>query len=73
MKTPFLHHKDQEYNAAEGDEKKDISRVSINIELGEDGIWYSRNMNQITYPEECNDWLYRSKAVLVGFNIGIIA
>lgn len=37
----------------------DISKISLNIEVKENGIWFSKTQNLVHYPQEGNKWCYQ--------------
>lgn len=36
----------------------DIPSVTLGLEIGEDGIWYSREAIHVSYPEQGNEWCF---------------
>lgn len=45
----------------------DISKIAQNLELGDDGIWYSPEASSISYPESGNEWCFQIENVSYWF------
>jgi hypothetical protein len=50
----------------------DFTAFSNNLVEKEDGIWYGKTQNEISYPEEEIAFVFNWKMIVIGFNIEII-